>query len=127
MKAGDCFENRGTDDHRPHCWVIVSDPERNSDEILILNFTSWGDHRVDDSCIIMPDEHPYVRHKTCINYREPLFPSLDGLEIGLSSAMLFPLDPVSDELLARIRQGAIASRFADYRVKNILVDQDLVE
>ncbi len=126
MNAGDCFINVKTDRHRSHCWVIISDPDQDRDEVVIVNFTSWTDRRVDASCMIQPGEHPFVTKQTCINYREARLTSIDTIAQGIKGRVLLPIQAASPELLHRIRQGAYQSDFCEGWVIEILDRQNLL-
>jgi hypothetical protein len=65
VRTGDVFRFVGIADI--HVWMIISDPARDPSKVLIVNFTTWESH-IDKACIVEAGEHPFIVHKTLINY-----------------------------------------------------------
>ncbi len=55
-------------DTKNHLWLILSDPQKDPDRIVFVNFTSWGTLK-DQSCVLDAGDHQTVQHKTCVHYR----------------------------------------------------------
>jgi len=70
-----------------HCFVMISDPRKHPDRIVTVNFTSY-DGKKDQSCIVERDEHPFVKHRTCIYYRNNLL-SLANTTVFWPAAISF--------------------------------------
>lgn len=121
---GFSFLNKQVGTIRSHLWVILSDPAIDAEEILIANLTTYHQGR-DESCVIHAGEHPFVRHTSCINYRESRVTSIDFLENGFGSGVLIAEDPVSVDLLKRIQAGAFESKFTKNYHKELLENQGL--
>lgn len=49
MQQGDCFLNRSTSRLTSHPWIILSDPDINPDDVLIVNYTD-ARNISDDAC-----------------------------------------------------------------------------
>src|SRR5579863_7219747 len=107
MRAGDTFflKKEAAD---KHLWVIISDPESHPNQVLFLSMTSY-DVTKEDVCLISQGEHPFVKHKTCIDYSHARHATSDQLDALLASAQILASTPVSENLLVRIRMGASAS------------------
>jgi hypothetical protein len=86
--------------------MIISDPATNPDRVLIVNFTSWQPLH-DSTCLLAGDEHPFLKHATCVNYPAAQLTTVAKLKALHTSGelRLYP-DPLSPELLQRIRNGA---------------------
>jgi hypothetical protein len=125
MKAGDTFylSKKAADGH---LWVIISDPERFPDPVLFASLTSF-DVTKEDACVIEGGEHPNLTHKTCVAYDKIRAASLEQLEKLARAKLLHQQQPVSAELLARIRLGASISRWIEWDHVVILVDQGLLD
>jgi hypothetical protein len=68
MKAGDTFRPaENTVDQFIHLWVIISDPEQDPDEVLIVSLTEYHPKK-DTACILGPGDHPFIHKKTCVAY-----------------------------------------------------------
>ena len=59
----------------------------------------------EDVCLIHVGEHPFVKHKTCIAYGSAKEARLEALVQLRDTGYLQPAEPVSPELLDRIRRG----------------------
>jgi hypothetical protein len=58
MKAGDTFQPAdSTVDTFVHLWVIISDPEQDPDQVLIVSLTAYHPKK-DTACILVPGDHP---------------------------------------------------------------------
>jgi len=121
---GFSFLNKQVGKIRSHLWIILSDPAEDPEQILIANLTSYRQGR-DESCIIHAGEHPFVRHTSCINYRECRITSIDSPEKGFTSGLLISEDPVEVDLLKRIQAGAFESKFTKNYHKELLENQGL--
>jgi hypothetical protein len=104
--------------------MLISDPDADPDKILAVNFTTWKP-RHDPACIVNIGEHPFIRHQTCVNYREAWVFSIQQLRSLEASGILAWREPLSPVLLDKIRQRAGESELAiDYL--NLLVEQGLL-
>lgn len=111
---------------KDHLWVVISDPFVDLDQIVMVNFTSHKPWK-DDSCILRRGEHQFISHETSIFYREARHYSEQRLSELYAENKIIRQEPVSDEVLGRIRKGMIKSRHAPRKFKRILREQGLVE
>jgi len=79
-----------------HLYVVCSDPAIDSTQILLVSVTTFRP-KEETCCILTAGEHPFVQHRSCIRYRDARI---------ASAGELVRREPVSGELLARIRDGA---------------------
>lgn len=121
MQPGDAFKFKGL----PHLWVVVSDPVVDPDELLIINMST--DRGIDDSCILMPGDHPFVQHRTCMRYDRARTRRNADLDRLLSSGEIILDERVSDPVLQRIRQGAAISDYIKIGYRQLLIRQELIE
>ena len=126
MKGGDtiivALPNASVDSQ---LWSVISDPEIDQDNIVIVNMTSWRSDK-DQACVLDVGDHCYVKHRTCINYEDAKIQSAANLEALLSSGKIAPHVTCSEELLVRIRNSVNESRMK-MSVVDILVSQGVVE
>jgi len=77
MKCGDCFlipaDGSGT---TPHLWIILTDP----DPAFVLVSVSTLRHGKDQTVVLMPGDHPFVRHQSMIMYSDSMLVELSILE-----------------------------------------------
>ncbi len=103
MKQGDCFFNKATPGLRSHPWVIISDPETDPDNVVIVNLTDAEGHD-DHTCLLGPLDHPEVfRKRSYVAYRWAQITSVQELEEVKSSLIMKP--PVPDQTLRKILAG----------------------
>jgi hypothetical protein len=107
MKHGDCFytdkDIRGTPSHP---WVVISDPEINPDDVLIVNLTDADKHH-DQSCILDVSDYPEVLTKrSCVAYQWANVTSVAALEDVVSKNLVSHRPPVCAATLTKILAGA---------------------
>ena len=66
---GSTFLNRGTRDTPIHLWVVISAPDP-SDRVVIANLTSCRGPGDDEACVFSSGDHPFIYHKTYVNYAD---------------------------------------------------------
>ena len=122
MNAGDTFLFVGCADN--HLWMVISDPLQNEQEVLIVHFSTWNDCW-DQACIVEAHEHPFLNRKTIVAYEKAVAPPLATLEAVWQDGRLKFREPLSPELLEKIRQCARHSRIKrDFR--DLLIAQSLL-
>ena len=125
MNGGDTFFLVGVT-ARSHLWIIVSDPQIDPEQVLIINVTSSTDPP-DNACILRAGEHPFIERETYVYYGKAWVVSLGQLQLARDCKRLKIQRPVSQDVLKRIRQGAIESEYISLKHRQILIDQELVE
>jgi hypothetical protein len=125
MEAGETFylPDKSADGH---LWIVISDPGKNPDRVLLVSMTSY-DVSKEDVCLVDAGEHPKVKHKTCISYKPARQTSLENLDRLRDSGYLNMQEPVSPELLQRIRRGVSLSRRIDLEHIELMEEQDLLD
>jgi hypothetical protein len=115
MKPGDTFLLRGNW-IGPHLHLVLAVLEDGS--VLLCHFTTLR-ARSDRTCIIEPGEHPFFRHPSVPRYDQIHVCPADRMD-ALQSSISKQLQPFSDSLLERVRQGALASPQTPDKYKAIL-------
>ena len=125
MKAGDAFyiRDRSVD---THLWVVISDPQRAPGRVIMVSVTTFEDYK-EDVCPINAGDHPRVTHRSCVAYHEARMTTLERLIALRDGNHLSIQDPISGELLARIREGVNRSRTIKYKYVEILLEQGVIE
>jgi len=124
MKVGDTIlvDAPGTS-YDSHLWMVISDPDQGS-QCLIVNFTSWRADK-DQACVVEAGEHPYIKHRTCVEFRGAKLVPIAKLEECLRSGALVSHEPLSAPLLAKIRAAVPNSRIS-LGFAQLLMDQGVV-
>lgn len=110
---------------RNHVWVIVSDPLQDAEKIVFVNFTSHKDGK-DESCVLLPGDHPFIIRKTIISYADAASASIEQLSLLNATNTMYLVESINDDVLSRIRLGMMQSPFSKRGLKKILEDQALV-
>ena len=108
-----------------HLWVIVSDPLENPERFVFVNRTSHKDGK-DESCVLVPEDHPFITHKTIISYARAKCASVEQLSAIRDAHEMYLEKPVKDDVLSRIRSGMMKSQHSPRGLKKILEVQGLV-
>jgi hypothetical protein len=87
--------------------------------ILIFNATTHRQNS-DDTCVILPGEHPYITHKSVIAYERGRLLPKSAYDYALSLAAIRPMVKISPELLLRIQEGALSSPFTASKFKELV-------
>jgi hypothetical protein len=93
-----------------HLFGIVTDRCRN-DSHLLLNFSSIRAGKYyDPTCIVEPGEHPFIRHRSFVNYGQAriLAAPIITAKIQKQIIILHP-SPITDGLATRMCDGILAS------------------
>ena len=107
-----------------HLYVVCSDPALNSAKVLLVSFTTWKP-KEENCCIVQAGEHPFIKHKSCIRYKDPGGASVASIQHLENCSHLKRREPVSPELLARIRNGACESEYLPVEWRRILESQSI--
>lgn len=122
MNAGDTFKLQGAG----HIWIVVSDPARNSEKVVIAIVTSnktWQDQ----SCVIRRGEHECAHSADVVVYdAKSKLRSNSELDAMLSAGQIRLGARLGDQLLSRVREGAEKSAELPFDVQRVLIEQGLI-
>lgn len=107
-----------------HLYVVCSDPAIDSEHVLIISFTTWGP-KEENCCIVHAREHPFFIHRTCVRYKDARITTVGAL-LQLEADFGCRREPVSSELLARVRNGASKSEYLPEECRQLLQSQGLI-
>jgi hypothetical protein len=125
---GDTFLNNATDNLKTHLWVILSDPNLNSDKIVLVNFTTvYGNDFEDLSCVLTDGEHSFLRHDSYVSYRDAIIVSSTNLDALKKSNSIKLHDNCEYQLLRKILDGAEKTPFLKLEIYGILQEQGLFD
>jgi hypothetical protein len=87
--------------YRDHLHIVISMPNE-AGEVVVVNFSTHHANK-DQSCVIEAGEHPFVKHKTVVEYRAAwILKPNEQVEFVKDSQKR---ENVSPELLERIQDG----------------------
>lgn len=130
VRPGDCFHiEYGSRVASCHFYFVISDPTRfPSAKLVLAPMTSIGpDKRVDPSCLLGPGDHRVCVKESFIDYHRCVAVGRDSLEQWITARRATPKPPpVSEAVLARLRDGAEESEDIRDDVRDVLYRQGLV-
>lgn len=100
-------------DSLKHLYFVISDPDVDNN-VLLVNLTTMRNKPGEDkSCILNIGDHPFIKHKSIIDYKRAV--SYDAIRLlrakfntSLRSIIQFK-EELDDEILLKIQQGAQTS------------------
>lgn len=115
MNAGDTFLMPDAIGVHLYCVLAVLD----DGAIIVCHLTTLR-ARTERTCILRAGEHSFVEHDTAVHYSATyICPSGDALA-AFERQIRKPFEPLSAELLDRMRKGALASPNVADEIKNLL-------
>ncbi|HVA47944.1 MAG TPA: hypothetical protein VNH11_16360 [Pirellulales bacterium] len=107
-------------------WIIISDPDKDAENVLIVNVTSWRADK-DQTCLVGPGDHPLIEHNSCINFHGSRVYPDQHLNWLFNGDKIVLHEPLSPAVLQRVREGAVLSPRMKLAHGQILLAQGLVE
>lgn len=124
MEMKDCFRANYGD----HLRIVVSDPERDPSQLLIVSVTTFRHGKPHDpSCFLSPGDHSFIKHQSYISFRYAATRDNADLDKLLADGRIILEEQISDEVLDRIHQGASVSEFIALRYVDLLRAQELID
>lgn len=111
-----------------HLCIAITDPYGDPPGVLIVPVNSHKGQR-DDSCILNEGDHPFIRHKSVVTYALAKHIYVTDLERQESACSGMPAQdrwfirqqPVSQDVMKRVINGALTSKAIPKRHKNTLL------
>lgn len=102
-----------------HLFFCVLEPKvlTRKDCVLLVPLCSVR-AKFDSSCIVEVGEHPFVSHKSFIDYRHARVDAVEDIERKLLSKYFKRGDPADQALLTRIQQGLQLSSRVQRHIKD---------
>lgn len=125
FRAGDTFIHTRATGLLPHLWAIISDTERSAEHVVIVSLTTWSKDK-DASCTLEAPDHPFVKHPTCVSYRDARMVTTADLVRLEQQRLIDRREPLMPAVLDRIRAGAGCSPFIKIQVRQFLDEQHLL-
>jgi hypothetical protein len=112
-----------------HLYIIISHPFDIPERIIAVNLTTWRDTATelnDASCIANIGEHPFIKEKSYIYYRETIRPYIRDLQKAVSQELIIPNEKCSESFLNKILEGSAKSQFIPLWAIQVLQQQELI-
>jgi len=106
------------DPDRKHLFIIITDPVDNPGEVLLVSMsTIRDDFPYDDSCILSPGDHPFVKHESYIDYGKARILTAVSLMRGEADGSLIHKGAIDEEVIVKICDGLMTSRRTSPKVQ----------
>lgn len=101
---------------RKHLFILITDPIENCDtkikETLMVSLsTIKPQNPFDDTCIIRPNEHPFIKHDSFVFYRKTAIQDCNKLIIGVNKGIFEAKGIIESTVFNRICNGIESSRY----------------
>jgi len=107
-------------DMQRHLWVVLSAPDAEGN-VAVANLTTHGKPSCGDFCVVVtPAEHPFLRRDSCVYYRGASLNPVAPLDEYKTRGALNQSVPMPAEVVKRIQDGALASKFTQGVVKDAI-------
>lgn len=101
-----------------HLWVVCAKPDEG--ERVIVSVTSDGPHITDRACEIKAGEHEFVKHPSLAVFRKAKIVTVGDLTSWEARGNFRVKQPASDQLVSKLREGALDSKFTPRDVKQAI-------
>lgn len=104
MDPGSSFVGYDRDNH---LHVVLSAPDSRG-RVALANLTTHGRPGCGEHCLVLvPGDHPFVRHPSCIPFRRAKLEPLARLEEARRQGSIALREPLSPEVLLLLQQAAL--------------------
>lgn len=104
-----------------HIYIPLFDPNRDADEMLLVNFTTLREKCVDDACILDDSDYVELKHQTTVAYSRANIYKKSLFCAAVGNNHFVRLDDLPKATLEKIISGALASSELPKRKKAILL------
>lgn len=106
------------DPDRKHLFIICAAND-NRDALFLATLAKWRNSLCDDTCILYAGEHPFIKAKSYIMYRNTRVERTDVIKNGIENGDIIPKDPFESGPFWRICYGVRVSKQTPRKLKNL--------
>ena len=108
---------------KKHLHIAITEPVDSGNRmpcILLVSLASirQGESGYDETCILQPADHPFIKHASYVVYRQAVIMELRDLHRNLKNGIIKPKERAGVDVVARIVMGVEKSP----STKNYIVD-----
>lgn len=92
-------------DHK-HLRFVISDEDDNGEYLVVTLESHYSLGYEDESCLLSKGDHPFINHKSWINYGRAFSLSREKMEKGFNTGVLIKKQEIKFETLDFIQRGA---------------------
>ena len=98
-----------------HLWFVLTDPDPATGKVVLVMLVTERDH-TEKTVRLDVGDHPFVRHPSNVNFGSATYAPSAKLDASLRRGVATLDADMSDDLLARVRHGLLASSHAPHDV-----------
>jgi len=83
----------------------------------MVSISTWLNDLCDGSCVLEKDQHPFIKHKSYVQYRKARIEALKDIKAGIDKGVLIPNHDVNQECFNRVCDGFEKSKFVPWKMK----------
>jgi hypothetical protein len=121
LSCGDTFLIPKSGRQTEHLWIVVTDPEPETDLAVCVSITTRRSNS-DTTVIILPGMHPFIRHDSVVYYSDAKILDLNKVQQALDARMAGIVcerrESCSQQLVEMVRQGILSSKMTPNKVKD---------
>ena len=92
----------------PHLFLVLTDPDDETRLVVTAVVVTERGH-TDKTCILDVGDHPFIRHRSSVDYGSAKFVPLSRLETHITSGVATQAEDIAPEVLGRVRAGLLQS------------------
>lgn len=101
---------------KEHLWVVVTNPDPNTGEVIMVNLTTQRPHS-DTTTVLLPGEHPFIDRPTVAFYNDARLAKATLLDSSVAQGVGRNHAVASAALLLKLQSGLVASPFTPTKIK----------
>lgn len=115
-----------------HLHVICSDiyfsAQKGAYSVLAVNITSVpNDSPFDDACVLEAGDHPFIKHKSYVYYKEAVVYKVDLLQQKIQTKEVVIREDVTNEVFEKIINGFKISSFVNRKIRKALKECGILD
>jgi hypothetical protein len=115
IEPGLCYLPVAGPNEKKHLHIVLTYPS-DDDEIIVVSLSTLRQHS-DTTVVLRAGDHPFVTHDTVVEYRMAAPTPARILSQRLDSGLYRLYGPMPAQILERIQEGVMASRFTRMGIK----------
>jgi len=111
------------DPNRKHLFILLTDPPNPDGEVLLVGVASVQERLPHDpTCLLYLGDHPFIRHKSYVNYAFARIEPVGKLVNGVKQGLFDPQGTLGEAVFARVCKGLLESRRTTPKIRKFYED-----
>lgn len=111
------------DPGKMHLFIVLTDPATNEKLVLVASVCSVKEGvPYDQTCILEPSDHPFIKHKSYVDYSKTKIVEGQRLTNGVQQGKFVHKGMISETVVVKIINGVLASKRTPKEEKQFLSD-----